>query len=100
MESIQSDDKFAGTRTFALNLQLNLTQVNVENPRMFQIRPIWLSPYKARRLCTWVAAYTSPSKVHAGSISNSPPCADRNKQGLFVRRQPGPSLEEMETQAS
>ena len=67
---------------------------------MFQRRPIWLSLYKAHRLCTWVATYTSPSKAHAGSISNSPPCADRNKQGLFAQRRPNPSLTEMKKPSS
>lgn len=43
-----------------------------KNPPMFQIRAMWLSLYKAHRLCAWVATHTSPAKPHARSIRNSP----------------------------
>lgn len=43
-----------------------------KNPPMFQIRAMWLSLYKAQRLCAWVATHTSPAKPHARSIRNSP----------------------------
>jgi hypothetical protein len=62
---------------------------------MFQIRPIWLSLYKASRLCALGTTYTSWAKFHARSIRNSPP--EQTGTEIFPQYQLNPCLEEMKS---